>query len=70
MFGRKKRSLSDFDSEIQAHIDFEAEELRKDGLGEEEAHYAALRQFGNVTIARERFYEAGRWLWLALKQAS
>jgi len=64
MFGRKKRSLSDFDSEIQAHIDFEAEELRKDGLGEEEAHYAALRQFGNVTIARERFYEAGRWLWL------
>jgi predicted permease len=23
-----------------------------------------LRQFGNVTIARERFYEAGRWRWL------
>ena len=64
MFGRKKRSLSDFDSEIQAHIDFEAEELREDGLSEEEARYAALRQFGNVTIARERFYEVGRWLWL------
>ena len=64
MFGRKKRSLSDFDEEIQAHLDLEAEEFKEDGLSEEEARYAARRKFGNVTIARERFYEAGRWLWL------
>ena len=64
MFGRKKRSLYDFDEEIQAHIDFEADEFKKDGLDENEARKAALRQFGNVTIARERFYETGRWLWL------
>ncbi|MDR0309950.1 MAG: ABC transporter permease, partial [Acidobacteriota bacterium] len=64
MFRRKKRSLSDFDTEIQAHIDLEAEEFMRDGLDEKEARYAALRKFGNVTIAKERFYETGRWLWL------
>ena len=64
MFGRKKRSLSDFDEEIQARLDLETEEFKEDGLSEEEARYAARRKFGNVTIARERFYEAGRWLWL------
>ena len=62
MFGRKKRSLSDFDEEIQAHIDIEAEEFRKDGLDETGARYAAQRKFGKVTIAKERFYESGRWL--------
>jgi predicted permease len=63
-FGRKKRALLDFDEEIQAHIEFEIEELKQDGLDEEEARYAAMRKFGNVTITRERFYESGRWLWL------
>jgi len=64
MFRRKKRALSDFDEEIQSHIEFEIEELMKDGLDEKEARYAAIRKFGNVTIAKERFYEFGRWLWL------
>jgi putative ABC transport system permease protein len=64
MFGRKKRRLSDFDSEIQSHLDVATEEFHEEGLDEREARYAALRQFGNVTIARERFYESGRWRWL------
>ena len=63
MFGRKKkRPLSDFDEEIRSHIEFEIEELMKDGLDEKEARNAAIRKFGNVTIVRERFYKAGRWL--------
>jgi hypothetical protein len=62
MFGRKKkRPMSDFDEEIQSHIEFEIEELMKDGLDEKEARYAAMRKFGNVTIVRERFYMANRW---------
>lgn len=64
MFGRKKRPVSDFDSEIKAHLDLATEQFREKGLDKAEARYAALRQFGNVTIARERFYEAGRWRWL------
>ncbi|MBZ5500292.1 MAG: ABC transporter permease [Acidobacteriia bacterium] len=64
MFGRKKRRLSDIDSEIKSHLDLATEQFHEQGLDEREARYAALRQFGNVTIARERLYEARRWRWL------
>ncbi|PYR34007.1 MAG: hypothetical protein DMF90_18830, partial [Acidobacteria bacterium] len=33
-------------------------------MSPEEARRAALRAFGNVTRAQERFYEAGRMIWL------
>ncbi len=64
MLGRKRRRLSDFDLEIQSHLDQATEQFRKEGLDEREARYAALRQFGNVAGARERLYETGRWQWL------
>jgi putative ABC transport system permease protein len=62
MFGRK-RKLDDFSAEIQTHLQLEIERLQEQGLREEEARAAARRAFGNVTLARERFYESGRWLW-------
>jgi hypothetical protein len=49
MFGRKKRPLSDFDSEIKSHLDLATEQFHDGCLDEREARYAALRQFGNVT---------------------
>ena len=61
MFGRR-RKLDDFASEIAAHIQLESERLRDNGLSEEEARAVALRSFGNVMRAEERFYESGRWL--------
>lgn len=64
MFGRRKRLLSDFDSEVKAHLDLATDQFREEGLDEREARYAALRQFGNVTIVRERFYETRPWRWL------
>jgi putative ABC transport system permease protein len=60
---RRRRPRRDFDDEIEAHLQLEAERLREEGRSEEEARAAALRVFGNVTEARERFYEAGRTLW-------
>ncbi len=60
---RRKRKASDFDAEIKAHIELEAERLQEEGLGEKDARAAARRIFGNTTKARERFYEYGRWLW-------
>src|SRR5690242_21882606 len=60
---RCKRKTSDFGDEIEAHIRLETERLREQGLSEEDARAAARRAFGNVTQARERFYESGRWLW-------
>jgi len=61
MFGRK-RKLDDFTAEIEAHLELEIERLREQGLNEEEARAAARRTFGNVTQARETFYESGRWV--------
>jgi predicted permease len=60
---RRKRKQSDFAAEIEAHLEFEVEQLKEQGLSEEEARAAARRAFGNVTRAEERFYESGRWLW-------
>lgn len=62
MFGRK-RKLDDFTAEIGAHIKLEIERLQEQGWSEEKARAAAYRAFGNVTQARERFYESARWLW-------
>jgi predicted permease len=62
MFWRKRKQ-SDFAAEIEAHLELETEQLKAQGLSEEEARRAARRAFGNVTQAQERFYESGRWLW-------
>jgi predicted permease len=60
---RRKRKANDFSAEIEAHIQLEAERLRELGLSDEDARAGAHRAFGNVTRARERFYESSRWLW-------
>ena len=62
MFGRKRKQ-SDFVAEIEAHLELETEQLKAQGLSEEEARRAARRAFGNVTQAQERFFESRRWLW-------
>jgi predicted permease len=54
----------DFNEEIQAHLQIEADRLVGEGMTREQALGAARRAFGNVTRTRERFYEAGRARWL------
>jgi predicted permease len=61
---RRKRKASDFNAEIEAHIQLEGERLREEGLSDDEARVAARRAFGNIMQAEERFYESGHWLWL------
>jgi putative ABC transport system permease protein len=62
MFPRK-REPNDFAAEIKAHLELETDQLKEQGLGEEDAQAAAGRAFGNITLAEERFYESSRWLW-------
>jgi len=62
MFWRKRKP-GDFTAEIEAHLELETEQLKEQGLSEEEARAAARRAFGNLTRAQERFYESGIWLW-------
>jgi predicted permease len=61
MFERK-RSPEDFAEEIKAHLALEAEELKREGLSEDQASWKARREFGNVRLAQERFYMSGRWM--------
>ena len=61
---RRKRSAEDFEEEIKAHLELEADELRHEGHNTDEARWKARREFGNVRGAQERFYMRGRWLWM------
>jgi predicted permease len=64
MFGRRRRNQEDFSDELRAHLAIEAEQLRKEGLSEEQAQIAARRRLGNLIQSEERFYESSRWIWL------
>ena len=57
-----KRSPDDFNSEIEAHIQLEADLNRERGMSDADALAAARRRFGNVFKVQVRFYESGRWL--------
>jgi len=59
---RRKRTADDFAEEIKSHIELEADELRSEGLSEQEARHGARRAFGNMRVAQERFYLNGRWV--------
>jgi predicted permease len=58
---RRSKPVDDLEEEIRAHIKMEEQESLESGMPPEEAHYAALRRFGNVTLAQERSREMWRW---------
>src|SRR5271166_6934868 len=57
-----RRKQQDFNAEIEAHLQLEADELRSEGVSPSDAQAAARRTFGNRTSAEERFYESARWM--------
>ena len=59
-----RRSDADFAAEIVANIAIDTDRRVAEGLTPEDARAAALRGFGNVTRAQERFYESRRAMWL------
>ena len=60
MFGRQK-PVDDLEEEVRAHLAMEEQENREHGMPPEEAHYAALRSFGNVTQTQEQSREMWGW---------
>jgi hypothetical protein len=56
---RRTRMLQDLDRDIRDHIEKETQDNIERGMPAEEARYAALRKFGNVT----RVTEDTRDLW-------
>lgn len=60
----RRRSDDDVAAEIDAHVAHLRDEQVERGMPPEEARYAALRAFGNVTRVRERFHESSPAFWL------
>ncbi|HEY2459803.1 MAG TPA: ABC transporter permease [Candidatus Acidoferrum sp.] len=63
LVGRKKLD-HDLQDEVAFHLDMREEKNRAAGIADEEARYAARRQFGNLTVAKEGTREMLRFLWI------
>ncbi|MGA2536411.1 MAG: ABC transporter permease [Terracidiphilus sp.] len=55
---RQKRAEFELDSEMQTHLQMLTEKFIRQGMGPEDAELAALRQFGNTTLLRQRHRES------------
>jgi putative ABC transport system permease protein len=60
LFARERRAR-ELREELCAHLAMEEQENLESGMTREEAHYAALRQFGNVALAQESSREMWGW---------
>src|SRR5437867_3654750 len=54
---RPKRMLEDLDQDIREHIERETQDNIERGMPAEEARYAAVRKFGNITRVKEETRE-------------
>jgi hypothetical protein len=61
---RRKRMMNDLGQDIRDHIERETQDNIERGMPPEEAHYAALRKFGNVTQVKEDTREVWSFGWL------
>src|SRR5882724_13148880 len=61
---RRKRMLNDLEQDIRDHIEVETQDNIARGMSPEEAHYAALRKFGNVTRVEEETRKVWSSGWL------
>jgi putative ABC transport system permease protein len=61
---RRKRMMEDLDQDIREHLETETQDNIERGMSPEEAHYAALRKFGNVTRVKEETREVWSFVWL------
>ena len=58
---RRRKPADDLEEEIRSHLEMEERENLESGMAPGEAHYAALRRFGNVALAQERSREMWGW---------
>lgn len=62
--GRSKRLLDELDADIREHIERETQDNIERGMTPEEARYAAVRKFGNVTRVKEDTRDVWRVAWI------
>src|SRR6266478_1096961 len=61
---RRKQMMEDLDQDIRDHIESETLDNIARGMSPEEARYAAVRRFGNVTRVKEETREVWSFVWL------
>jgi predicted permease len=61
---RRKRMLADLDQDIRDHLERETQDNIDRGMSPDDARYAALRKFGNVTRVKEQTHEVWANVWL------
>jgi predicted permease len=61
---RRKRMLEELDHDIRDHIERETQDNIDRGMPPEEARYAAMCKFGNVTRVKEDTREVWSFVWL------
>jgi len=61
---RRKRMMEDLDQDISDFVERETQDNVERGMSPEEARYAALRKFGNVTRVKEETWEVWSFGWL------
>src|SRR3989442_13391953 len=61
---RSKRMMEELEQDIRDHIERETQDNIERGMPPEEARYAALRKFGNVTRVAEDTREVWSLVWL------
>jgi macrolide transport system ATP-binding/permease protein len=65
MLLRRQQFETDLEEEMRLHRELSEQERAEAGASPEEAHYVALRRFGNVALTKERSREM--WGWSALE---
>jgi hypothetical protein len=61
---RRNRRTQQLDDEIQFHLEQQIAENLAAGMSPQEAHYAAMRAFGNPTFLKEETRDTWGWIWL------
>jgi putative ABC transport system permease protein len=64
MMKRRKRMMEALDEDIREHIARETQDNIERGMAPEEARYAAMRKFGNVTQVKEETRDVWSFVWL------
>jgi|HubBroStandDraft_6_1064221.scaffolds.fasta_scaffold29014_1 putative ABC transport system permease protein len=60
----RNHPLDNLDEDIRLHIEIETQDNIAKGMSPKEAHYAAVRKFGNVTKIKEDTHEIWNPVWL------
>jgi predicted permease len=61
---RRERMMKDLERDIRNHIETEMQDNIARGMSPEDARYAALRKFGNVTRVKEETRNVWSFVWL------